>query len=221
MRRPLIKMIFRKPFWFAMISAFILNGCELASLAGGVAGVAEAGRTLENYQDSLYISHSYSLDRVQSYGLDLSCEKVNFVRIRASLKPYYCNVLDREIKKSMKQMFPEWRVDKNNPDIWIQVIWEAAWGGRRPYKSTIAHLLGNRISYVEPIVFIQITRRGAIIAKHRLKMISSHSMPLFMEKTTNERAFMETAGSLAEGITAFVENPESVKPQEEEDEEVY
>lgn len=115
MRNPLIKMMFRRHFWFALTCAFILNGCLLLDESG----LIEDYKASEKYKETLYFSNSYSLDGVQTYRFDLSCENTKFVRIDAGLKEDYCSRLVVEYKKLMEKEFPGWRIDEDNPDIWI------------------------------------------------------------------------------------------------------
>ncbi len=220
----MIKMIFRGPFLFAVISAFLNSCLSLLQLPADVASLAENVRASENYEDIYYFSNTYSLDGVRTYSVELSCDNTKFIRIDADLKNDYCGRLNVEIKNSIKKEFPEWRIDKDNPDIWIQADLEVAWGGPRPYKKNMAHLLGGRISYVKSIFFVKIIRWETVIAEHRLKSSWRHSIPLFMKRTTNDEAFMENAGNVAEELVKIIKGPEYYYIPEYysgEDEDIY
>jgi len=202
-----IKMIFRGPFLFAVISAFLNSCLSLLQLPADVASLAENVRASENYEDIYYFSNTYSLDGVRTYSVELSCDNTIFVRIDADLKDDYCGRLNAEIKNAIKKEFPEWRIDKDNPDIWIQADFEVGWGGLNPYEGNMAHLFGGRRSYVKSIFFVKIIRWETVIAEHRLKSSWRHSIPVFMKRTTNDAAFMENAGNVAEEMVKFIKGP--------------
>jgi hypothetical protein len=99
----------------------------------------------------------------------------------------------------------------------IQIVFEAAWGGLRPHKGNMARFISSRIHYVEPIFFIKIIRWETIVAEHRLKSYSRHSIPFFTDKTTNEQSFMKTTGDVAEEVVRFIEDPTTFKYVMKED----
>lgn len=81
-------------------------------------------------------------------------------------------------------------------------------GGVPPFDSRPSY-------YVKPIVYLKTIRWGTVIAEHRLKWYSIRSRP-FMEKTTNEKAFMKTIDNVAKGIVKFIKGPGSYIPAVEE-----
>ena len=209
MKFPLSKKTLQQPFRLTVFGVLILNSCGLERIPLSVAVISETARTSHDYKDVLYSSSSYSLDHVQTYRFDLSCDNTKFVRIQSSLKEEYCGRLDAGLKESLEKEFPEWRFDKDNPDIWIQAELKAAWGGPNPYKGIIAHLYVSRMSYVAPIIFIKIIRWGTVIAEYRLMRSSRHSIPFFMEKSTNDIAFMNTVGDVSNNMVQFIIDPNS------------
>ena len=139
----------------------------------------------------------------------MSCDNTEFIRIDANLKDDYCHRLNYSIKYFLEKEFPEWSLDKDNPDIWIQADLEVAWGGPRPYKKKMAHLFGGRRSYVKSIILVKTLRWETVISEHRLKSTWPHSVPVFMEKTTNDEALMENAGNVAVELVKIIKGPES------------
>jgi hypothetical protein len=157
------------------------------------------------------IRESYSLDNFNSFAMILSCEETKVTGVRENFATDYCQVLEGNIKLSLRKLNSKWRYDKKDPDVLIDTKLEEIHGGSAAARFWVGFGAGRSIT----TVYVKVIKENKVLAEQRITETTTLTN-IITNNYANEDAIIQDAPLVSKKIAEFEKNPTEFRKKDSE-----